>query len=670
MNDDLDLALIEMNLKAATAALDAVKYLVAQIKARHAEPEIDILQLAKTPALSIVPAAPAVTVVPEPPKNGDKKPSLFDDFHDKPVTDPCGSPLGYNRRCPVCNECCREALIPTGEKPPKPIGEVVRSTSWHVWYCDKCQTVSVDPCKFVYEGDGDYRRLNAAQWPTEIQFSYTFWNAVSPSVYAIEIVRRFRAMAGFDGDKPVEPKPDGGKAWIAAKPTKKVEVTPMEEEKLILNDEWIKVLDLLNNGSEHIFLTGEGGTGKSTLLQHYVSHCRKNVAVVAPTGVAALRAGGMTLHSFFRFGAHAYENDDVQRISDDKWRAKYEKLDELIIDEASMVRADIMDAVEKHLRVNGPRAGRPFGGVRLILIGDLYQLPPVSKERDEKKYLISRYGIDCPMFFHAECWRDKQPRIVELTTVFRQKDPAFTAALNAIRRGVVSAEQLTLINSRVDPKFVPPVKGDPWIVLTPRNEDVEKANLKMMASLPGPSRTFDAIVSGDFNLKDAPTYEHLELKPGAVVMFVRNNPEGGWVNGTMGKVVSVDPLIVEANGDEHEVEPETWERVVYEFDEKKKKLTRNIAGKFSQVPLKPAAALTIHKAQGTSLDRGIIDLGSGAFASGQAYVAVSRFRNLDGIVLRKPLKESDLMTSQEVVNFMTGKPIARPFGQLNLGVAM
>lgn len=191
----------------------------------------------------------------------------------------------------------------------------------------------------------------------------------------------------------------------------------------------------------------------------------------------------------------------------------------------------------------------------------------------------------------------------------------------------------------------------------------------MLSNLKGPARWFDAVVSGDFNLRDAPAPEHLELKPGALVMFVRNNPQGGWVNGTMGKVIDIEPLLIEVNGEEKEVEPEIWERVVYEWDERKRKLTKNIAGKYSQIPLKPAAAITIHKSQGTSLDRGIIDMGSGAFASGQAYVSISRFRTLEGIVLRSPLKESDLMTSDEVVRFMKGEPIARPAGQMTLAEA-
>lgn len=636
----LQLNLIKMNLKTAQAAINALVAHVANVEAELAKLEKPepILQLA-TKTAAIVPVTEAKTIIPEPPKV-------------------------ETRLCPTCKHDCFPMVTPIDAK-----------TSWRTWFCGHCKTVTVDPRKLLR--DGNY--LPNTETRQEIQFSYAEWDKLREWEQVIEIGKRFSTTPYV---KPEQPKVDddddfdptqavGYDGEKLAKGDVKLLKDAMQfakeqSEQLVINDEWQRVLDLLNNGDGHVFITGDAGTGKSTLLQYFVQHCRKNVAIVAPTGVAALRAGGQTLHSFFRFGAHAMENDDISRISDDKWRQKYERLDILVIDEISMVRADVMDAVEKHLRVNGPKTGRPFGGVRLIVIGDLYQLPPVSKENNEKKYLISRYGTDTPYFFHAECWRDAAPKIVELTTIFRQKDPAFTAALNAIRRGTVTPEHLMLINSRVDPKFVPSLTGDLWLTLTTTNHAAEQANIKMLSSLPGSARYFDAKVVGDFNLKDAPTAEHLELKPGAVVMFIRNNPEGGWVNGTLGKVLEVEPLIVEVKGEEKEVEPETWEKIQYEWDESKKKLTKNIVGKFTQIPLKPAAAITIHKSQGLSLDHAIIDLSHGAFASGQAYVGISRLRSLDGMVLRRALKESDLITSQEVINFMTGKPIARPGGQLSL----
>lgn len=433
---------------------------------------------------------------------------------------------------------------------------------------------------------------------------------------------------------------------------------PEPEAPLTITPEWQAVLDELNNGADDVFITGGAGTGKSTLLNHFVTSYRGAAAIVAPTGVAALRISGQTIHSFFGFGAHALSPEDVPSLSDSR-RAKYKALDMLIIDEISMVRADLMDAIDRFLRLNGRDSNRPFGGCRLVMIGDLFQLPPVSKEANEKKWLMQRYGTETPYFFHAEVWRHRPIKICNLTTIFRQKDETFTNALNAIRKGAMTADHLKLINSRVNPLFVPP-QNELWLTLTTTNASADQSNQKMLKSINAPAVTFEADVVGDFDLKNAPTDEYLELKPGAAVMFIRNDPDGNWVNGTMGRVVTVAPLEVEVNGTVHEVEPVTWESIAYDFDEKARKLVKTVKGKFIQIPLKLAAAITVHKSQGLSLDRCIIDLGHGAFASGQAYVGLSRCRSLEGMVLRRPLRESDLITSTEVQAFMAGKPIARP----------
>jgi ATP-dependent DNA helicase PIF1 len=222
----------------------------------------------------------------------------------------------------------------------------------------------------------------------------------------------------------------------------------------------------------------------------------------------------------------------------------------------------------------------------------------------------------------------------------------------------------------VQPGFKPPVDGDLWLTLTTTNVSADAANQRMLSSLPGPSETFEAIVSGDFDLKNAPTDQSLSLRVGAAVMFIRNDADKRWVNGTMGMVTKLTPLTVEVKGVEQEVQPETWEQITYEFDEKKKTLAKTIKGKFTQIPLKLAAAVTIHKSQGMTFDRAIIDFADGAFAAGQAYVALSRLRTLEGMVLRKPVTEKDLITSPEVQAFMSGQPIARgvPQGQMVLGV--
>lgn len=445
---------------------------------------------------------------------------------------------------------------------------------------------------------------------------------------------------------------------------KAIEIAPPQEE-LTINDEWKAVLENLNHGTNHLFITGNAGTGKTTLEQYFVANYSGVAAIIAPTGVAALRAGGMTIHKFFGFGAHVMEDDDIRHL-DDSRRAKYRALDTLVIDEISMVRADLMDAIDLFMRKNGRDPLRPFGGCRVVMFGDLFQLPPVSKEKDEKKYLINKYGTDTPYFFHAEVWRNAPLQTLTLTTTFRQKDPVFTAALNEIRDGKITPPSLNLINSRVNYTFKPPV-DEVWLSLTTTNAVADQANQRMLAEIREQSRIFTADVIGEFDLRNAPTDERLELKPGAAVMFVRNSPDHYWVNGTLGKVVQVNPsLIVEIKDEEFDVFPEIWEQIEYNFDEKTKRLKKKVKGEFHQIPLKLAAAITIHKAQGLSLDRAIVDLSFGAFAAGQCYVAISRLRTLEGLILRRPIKEKDLITSTEVVKFMRGEPIAKPNGQLSL----
>lgn len=446
----------------------------------------------------------------------------------------------------------------------------------------------------------------------------------------------------------------------------KPEPIQVVEEPLTINEEWERILDLLGNGSSHIFVTGEAGTGKSTLLSHFQKICNRVIAVLAPTGVAALRVGGETIHRFFGFPAAAIQKDDIREVNDSR-RAKYKAVDILIIDEISMVRADLMDAIDMFMRKNGRNKDLPFGGARLVMFGDLFQLPPVSKEKDEKRYLADRYGTETPYFFHAEVWRNANLLTCALTTIFRQKDSKFTDALNAVRSGMITPEYMMLLNSRVNPSFRPPTDGDLWLTLTTTNASADQQNQRMLSSLKTPLEEFESIVQGDFDMRNAPTDEILQLKAGAVVMFIRNSKAGGWSNGTLGKVISTNPLKVEINGgDEVEVDPETWEAITYQWDEHEKKLTKSVKGKFTQIPLKLASAITIHKAQGLTFDQVIVDFSSGAFAAGQAYVALSRCRTLEGMVLRRAVQERDLIVSTEVQRFMKGEAIARPAGQLSL----
>lgn len=433
---------------------------------------------------------------------------------------------------------------------------------------------------------------------------------------------------------------------------------PKPAEPLVETSEWTQTMNLLLNSTENVFVTGGGGVGKSTMLEQVVEHFAGNLAVVAPTGTAALKVGGSTIHKMFKFGAHAIDDDDVRRLEYDKRRI-YEKLDALLVDEVSMCRADLMDGIDLFLRKNRGN-DKPFGGVRLLLFGDPFQLPPVVKEKDEKRWLKTRYGTEMPFFFHSRSLRDNQPKICELTHVFRQKDEQFIHALNAMRKGTITPEQIASFNARMQPAFKPEL-DDLWITLTTTNSAADLANQAMLRTLPGEAKTFQAVVTGDFDMKNPPTDESLQLKVGTSVLFVRNdNRNHYWVNGTLGKVTRLDPLWVKTESGEHLVEPESWETIGYTLDEKTGKLKRDIKGKFQQVPLRHAAAITIHRSQGASMDKVIIDLAGGAFASGQAYVAFSRCRLLDGIVLRRPLRTEDIMVDEQVQAFMAGKAIARP----------
>lgn len=412
-------------------------------------------------------------------------------------------------------------------------------------------------------------------------------------------------------------------------------------------------------------------SGKTTLLTKWTGETYRNAPIVAPTGIAALRAGGQTIHSFFRFEARAMDSDYIPDLRE-KDILKLQNLDDLIIDEVSMVRPDLMDAIQRTLSKYGPHPGKPFGGVRLIMIGDLYQLPPVVADTDKKNkpvqtFMVDHYGTKTPYFFHADCWRDKPPAIHELTHVFRQSDMAFVDALNAIREGSMTDLHLNLLNARTNRDFVPPV-DEVWMRLVTTNAKVQEANELMLQQLPGEGRIFEANVTGDFGEESSgekyPTERTLELKPGALVMFVKNDKDKRWVNGTTGRVLEVSPILtIEVNGIGRVVTTDEWESVTYEYDRKAHKIKKIVKGTFRQIPVKVAAAATIHKTQGMTLDRAILDLSWGTFADGQLYVGLSRLKSLEGLVLARSIKMDDLKVNGEVLKFMHGGEIARPVTQ-------
>lgn len=434
------------------------------------------------------------------------------------------------------------------------------------------------------------------------------------------------------------------------------------EQPLVINDEWRAALDKLNDPSlPAIFVTGNAGTGKTRLLDYFRSQFEGNFAIVAPTGVSAIRAGGQTIHSFFGFRPG---NMEPRKVEDDR-ADRYKYLDALVFDEVSMVRADLMDACEQFLRINGPKPNTPWGGVRTIMFGDLLQLPPVVTDKAEKNFFKREYGTDTPYFFHAAAIRNARVERIELTTNYRQADPEFVGALNAVRTGSVTDEHLRLINARVNPKFNPPPEEN-WLKLTTTNAAADSVNFAALDMLRGPSETYRAQVVGNYTPDKMPTDEYLELKVGCPVMMIRNDGMNQFVNGTLGTVIKLKPLTVRLqNGMTAVIEREKWENIDQVYDKKKHRIVRKVVGEFYQVPIKIAAAITVHKSQGLSLDRVHLKLDR-VFASGQTYVALSRATSLQGLVLSRPLAKADLILATEAVKWLKGEPIARPVQQIDL----
>jgi ATP-dependent exoDNAse (exonuclease V) alpha subunit len=362
--------------------------------------------------------------------------------------------------------------------------------------------------------------------------------------------------------------------------------------------------------------------------------------VLAPTGLAAVNVGGQTIHSFFGFPPRLIRPDDIRRSRNGRLMRR---LEFLVIDEVSMVRSDLMWAIDQALRVNRGRPREPFGGVRLALFGDLHQLPPVINDAEVAAHLESQYGG--PFFFSIAALREGAgTALIELSQVFRQKDEALLSVLNKVREGEADDEDLALLNTRVHP-IRTLADGEPYVILTPTNAAAGRINMAYLAALPGEPRQYAAKTTGEFNSAAQPTEETLMLKPGAKVMLLRNDPDRRWVNGTIARVSRLEErrVWVEVAGGEHEVEPASWESRRYAFDKDAEKIVETVAGTFTQFPLRLAWALTIHKSQGLTLDKVYIDLGRGTFAHGQAYVALSRCRSLEGLALARQLRPSDIL---------------------------
>lgn len=403
----------------------------------------------------------------------------------------------------------------------------------------------------------------------------------------------------------------------------------------------------VETGNGHLFVTGKAGTGKSTLLRALRDEDDHEMVVLAPTGLAAVQVGGQTIHSFFGLPPRLIKAEDIRPS---RRLGLMRKLKTLVIDEVSMVRSDLMDGIDKMLRLNRKRPNDPFGGVRLVMFGDLHQLPPVIAEPELQTYLADRFGG--PFFFDAPAFRETDAKRIELGRVFRQKDAHFLGALNQIREGTPRPEDLALLNERVSPLDSLPRRDD-YVILTPTNAVAQEINMAFLKALPGKPHMHEALVTGTYADSAQPTDAVLTLKAGAKVILIRNDPEKRWVNGTLAKVsrLEADRVFVEIGGEEHEVEPEVWEAIRYDYDAKEDRIVETLAGSFRQLPLRLAWALTIHKAQGMTLDRVFIDLRRGTFAHGQAYVALSRVRTLEGLAMARPLRRSDIIFDRAVTGY-------------------
>ena len=455
-----------------------------------------------------------------------------------------------------------------------------------------------------------------------------------------------------------------------------------------------EALRIMETTSENLFLTGEAGTGKSTLLKHFRYNTKKNVVLLAPTGVAALNVGGQTIHSFCGFKPDITVAT-VKKLSGNWAKSKLkllEKLETMVIDEISMVRADLLDCVDKFLRINSSSPDKPFGGVQVIFIGDLYQLPPVEKDFVSSTGLLHTY--ESPYFFDALSFRNAKFNHIRLQQMYRQQDPVFIDVLNAVRNNAATQKHLDILNQRSKDDGEKFTFEQFAIYLTPHNAQARRVNTFFLEKLSAIEYVYSGVSTGKFEGKEPPTDMQLSIKVGAQVMMLNNDIQKRWVNGTMGKVVGIrgvndsepepeDEDEVEYISDETEpgfepyrkpesaysshsdvirieletgqvvrVSPHTWEMFRFTLNNGTQKVESKSAGTFTQYPFKLAWAVTIHKAQGKTFNKVYLDLSTGTFAHGQLYVALSRCRTLEGVFLKRPITQSDIILDKRVLGFL------------------
>ena len=428
------------------------------------------------------------------------------------------------------------------------------------------------------------------------------------------------------------------------------------------NKEFQDALQLITHTRQSVFLTGKAGTGKSTFLKYICNHTKKKYVVLAPTGIAAINAGGVTLHSFFKLPFRPMLPDDPD-LSLSHGRIfeffKYPKekrkiiteVDLIIIDEISMVRADIIDCVDRILRVYSGNMRLPFGGKQLLFVGDVFQLEPVVPS-DQKEILSLFYAS--PFFFSARVFKDINLVPIELQKVYRQTDSVFINVLDRIRNNAARKQELDTLNGRYFPSFEPQ-NEDMYITLATRRDQVDFINEKKLAELPGEEYVSVGKIEGDFPESSLPTQLNLSIKEQAQVIFIDNDYERRWVNGTIGMVSGIDEngnvYVLLESGVEHLVEPTSWRNYKYKYNEKEKRIEEEIVGTFEQLPIRLAWAITVHKSQGLTFSRVVVDLTGGVFAGGQTYVALSRCTSLEGLVLKSKISSRDIFIRKEIVEF-------------------
>lgn len=441
-----------------------------------------------------------------------------------------------------------------------------------------------------------------------------------------------------------------------------------------LSDAALLASRFLNHTNRHIFLTGKAGTGKTTFLRHIVQNTHKKTVVAAPTGIAAINAGGVTLHSLFQlpfggfvpFNQASFAHEHGQKINDPRSLIKNLQMHEnkrkllreielLIIDEVSMLRADLLDAIDVVLKYVRRKNYLPFGGLQVLFIGDLLQLPPVVKNEE---WAVLKEFYKSPYFFDARVMQQSSPVYVELDKIYRQDDEQFISLLNDLRNNSVTQEDITLLNRYYKPGFTSSAHEN-YITLTTHNHKANEQNKKMLQDLKSPSFFYEARIEGEFSEYAYPVDKRLELKKGAQVMFVKNDPTGAqrFFNGKIAVITDLDQETVTVQFEDKEtleVEKYTWENIKFVLNETSNEIEEKVAGTFTQYPLKLAWAITVHKSQGLTFDKAVIDIG-GAFAPGQVYVALSRLRSLNGLVLSSPVNFNSIAEDKKVTDFSRTK---------------